>query len=119
MPSCINGGCGLGPSECQSCSEAEARKQKDPVGREWNDKLIRRLTNSTCKASDRPKVTRLLVTDLTSGCGKETRPTGTVLVEVLGIPDDMTTEQVIAEFLVEAKRVPKVPRYRAERGWPE
>jgi len=117
MPSCINGSCGLGPSECQCCSEAAERQRTHqrnpptPKGREWNDKLYRKLVSSIFKAQDRPQVTRLLVTDMTDS--------ELTLVEVLGIADDQTTEQVIAEFLVKPKKRPKTLRYRSERGWPE
>ena len=81
------------------------------MGREWNDKLRRRLTDSIVKAQDVPQPTRLLVTDLENS--------DMTLVEVLGIADDQTTEQVIGQYLVKPTKRPKTPRYRAERGWPE
>jgi len=81
------------------------------VGRELNDRLRRRLTDSIARAQDLPRPTRLLVTDL--------RDSEFTLVEVLGIADDQTTEQVIGQYLVKPKSRPKTPRYRAERGWPE
>jgi hypothetical protein len=79
------------------------------MGREWNDRLRRRLTDSISIAKDNPTPTRLLVTDLTDS--------DLTLVEVLG--DINGQEQVVTEFLVRPKSRPKVPRYRDDRGWPE
>ena len=115
MPSCF-GNCGLGPSECQGCSEAAERartstKTRAPTvsGRDWNERLRRRLQDSICIAQDNPRPTRLLVTDLADS--------DLTLVEVLG--DINGSEQVVTEFLVRPKSRPKVLRYRSERGWPE
>jgi hypothetical protein len=85
------------------------------MGREWNDRLARRLTDSIYKASDNPQPVKLLVTDLI-----DSRQT---LVEIIaedgdGLPGALTF-RVVGEFLVTPKRRPKVLRYRDEQGWPK
>ena len=114
MPSCINGSCGLGPSECQSCAEAERNPPpppKLPTGRGWNERLKRRLADSYNIACDVPRPGKLLLTDVSPE--KLVGPFD-VLVEVL----DDKNERVIAEFLVQVDLRPKTPRYRDDRSWP-
>jgi hypothetical protein len=81
------------------------------MGREWNDKLKRRLQDSVSRASDTPHPGKLLLTDLEPD--KRVGPFN-VLVEVL----DETNSHVIAEFLVPVDLKPKVARYRDDRDWP-
>ena len=85
------------------------------MGREWNDKLRRKLQDSFSRALDVPRPTRMLVTDLEPFLGQEP----TVLVELLGVPDDLTEEIVIAQFIVKRRGKPRTPRYREETNrWP-
>jgi hypothetical protein len=79
------------------------------MSRDWNDKLRRRLQDSICLAADRPRATRLLVTDL-EDCDQ-------TLVEVIGLVEGK--EQVVAEFLFKTTNRPQRLRYRQEQGWPK
>lgn len=85
------------------------------MGREWNDKLQRRVQDSICRATDNPKPAKLLVTDL--------EDSDLTLVEVLEATVGPLTGdihyKVVGEYLVRPKSRPKTLRYRAERGWPE
>lgn len=79
------------------------------MSRDWTDRLRRRLQDSICRAADRPRATRLLVTDLEDST--ET------LVEVIGLVEGK--EQVVAEFLFKTTKRPQRLRYREEQGWPQ
>jgi len=74
------------------------------MGREWNDRLYRKLQNSIMMASERPRVSKLLVTDLKDD--KHERS----LIEVLSLDET----EVITEFLVRLKRPKGELRYREE-----
>lgn len=89
------------------------------MGREWNDKLVRRLQDSIVRANRSYTNLKLLVTDL--------EDSDQTLVEVVGeypTYDDAeqpvgTAWQVIGQYIVRPQNRPKTLRYRDERGWPE
>lgn len=77
------------------------------MGREWNERLSRRLQDSICMASDANRAGKILVTDL--------RDSSQSLIEVL----DVSGKKVIGEFLITPRSRPTSLRYREECGWPE
>ena len=85
------------------------------MGREWNDKLTRKMVQSICVADDTPTPSRMLVTDL-DRIGDEPPK---VLIELLTVVGDHGSEQVFASFIVKRRGKPRVRRYREEtRRWP-
>jgi len=85
------------------------------MGREWNDKLSRRLGDSSWKAVDNPRPVKLLVSDYDDRDGNKK-----AVVELLAESESQPGRfYVMAEYIVNVKRRPKILRYREEtRRWP-